>query len=330
MADADAAPVQWSFVVVGAVALMSEYGEPRQHELVLDVEVPEFGPTRLPVCYFEWGDAGAPVLLLVHATGFHARCWDQVVAALAPGYRVIAVDQRGHGRTGNVEPITWPAFGADLAALADALGLAQVTGAGHSMGGHCLVQLAMARPTLFERMLLLDPVIMAPELYGKSRMDQFQTPEEHPVARRRGRFSSWQEMRDGLRGKGSFDLWDPKVLDDYCRYGVLPASDGDGVTLACPGVIEAAVYLGSTSADFHARLGEVHCPVTVLRAPPRDPADTTMDFAKSPTWPELAAAFPDGRDQLLPELTHFIPMQAPVLVAEQIGPPPGSGTATGR
>ena len=38
------------------------------------------------ICWFEWGEPGnAASLLLLHATGFHARCWDQVVAALPAG-----------------------------------------------------------------------------------------------------------------------------------------------------------------------------------------------------------------------------------------------------
>jgi hypothetical protein len=56
--------------------------------------------------------------------------------------------------------------------------------------------------------------------------------------------------------------------------------------------------------------------VTVLRArlPGPGPRDLT-DFTASPTWPELASLFEQGRDVFLPELTHFIPMQDPELVA---------------
>lgn len=55
--------------------------EPRERRL----ETPEGG-----ICWFEWGTRGqGPSLLLLHATGFHARLWDQVVAALPPGTHVI-------------------------------------------------------------------------------------------------------------------------------------------------------------------------------------------------------------------------------------------------
>jgi len=43
-----------------------------------------------------------------------------------------------------------------------------------------------------------------------------------------------------------------------------------------------------------------------------------MDFSLSPTWPEVAARFPNGKDVYLPELTHFMPMVDPSRVAGYI------------
>jgi hypothetical protein len=43
-----------------------------------------------------------------------------------------------------------------------------------------------------------------------------------------------------------------------------------------------------------------------------------MDFSLSPTWVEVANQFVDGTDVYLPELTHFMPMQAPELIADFI------------
>jgi lipase len=59
-------------------------------------------------------------------------------------------------------------------------------------------------------------------------------------------------------------------------------------------------------------------PAVVLRANPRDPDSKEMDFSASPTWPQLADQFPRGQDVHLPELTHFIAMQDPQLVADFI------------
>ncbi len=95
------------------------------------------------LAYFEWGqpDTGPPILL-VHATGFHARCWDGVNRTLGGDRHVIAVDLRGHGRSSKRGPYEWREFGADMAAFVDALDLVGVIGVGHSMGGHSVTQAA--------------------------------------------------------------------------------------------------------------------------------------------------------------------------------------------
>ena len=105
--------------------------EPREHRL----ETPEGD-----ICWFEWGTRGqGPSLLLLHATGFHARLWDQVVAALPAGTHVIAPDHRGHGRS--YRPATlanWAATSDALLPLLDGLGGHPIVGCGHSMGGYAL------------------------------------------------------------------------------------------------------------------------------------------------------------------------------------------------
>jgi hypothetical protein len=56
--------------------------------------------------------------------------------------------------------------------------------------------------------------------------------------------------------------------------------------------------------------------VTVLRA--GTSARRFFNPEPSPTDPELASKFPQGKDFLLSEISHFIPMEAPELVAEYI------------
>ena len=52
---------------------------------------------------WEWATRGDPeaTVVLVHATGFHARTWDAVARALPGSYRVFALDMRGHGASQN-------------------------------------------------------------------------------------------------------------------------------------------------------------------------------------------------------------------------------------
>lgn len=49
--------------------------------------------------YRDWGNAGATPLVLLHGFTSHARSWDTFARAVHERYRVLALDQRGHGET---------------------------------------------------------------------------------------------------------------------------------------------------------------------------------------------------------------------------------------
>lgn len=293
-------------------------GEPTEHQIQAN---------GVCLAYYEWNaDAGpeAPTVLLIHATGFHARCWDRAVAALPEGLRVIAVDQRGHGRSENTGPIPdWRLPADDISALVEGLDLKNIIGAGHSMGGHCVTQVAARLPGRFTRLVLVDPVMMDPNHYTPGAFNDRGRPEDFPVAKRRNHWVSWEEMFERFKDRHPYSLWRADVLEDYCRYGLVAreAKNGehDGYELACPPVIESSIYVTSAGTDIYDMVRSVATPVTVLRAKMRDFSKAAvMDFAASPTWEGLAAEFKNGTDVYLPELSHFIPMQDPELVARYI------------
>ncbi len=274
----------------------------------------------IDLVYFEWnadrrGDE--PTLLLAHATGFHARCWDRMIQHLGNRH-VLAVDMRGHGRSGRSEIRHWQIFGEDLAHLVRGLELEDLLGVGHSMGGHALVDAAAAVPGAFRGLALLDPVIGSPESYEKGdEMSRMTGGGPHPTARRRNRFASPQAMFERFESRRPYSLFDPEVLRDYCEHGLLPAGDGEeGYVLACPPEVEASIYMTSrTPTKIFERVRAVDVPVLVVRAMEPAAERDPMDFSASPTWPELAHRFSKAVDLQIPELTHFLPMQAPARMA---------------
>lgn len=273
------------------------------------------------LCYFEWdGPAEWPLVLFLHATGFHARVWDETIKRLPRECRIVAVELRGHGRSADCPPIKdWREASDDIIDLVDGLGIEGAHGVGHSMGGHVAAAVEIARPGTFGGLTLCDPVLPPPEAQTRNRFAHLPGPEAHPVAKRRSRWPSWQAFHDHLKDREPYNLWQPETLVDYCRYGLLPAPDGDGLILACAPVLEASVYMNSWRARILDRLGEIACPATILRALfiPME-AGARINFARSSTWEGLAGYFRDGRDVYRPDLTHFIPMQAPDLVAEHV------------
>ncbi len=280
-----------------------------------------FYASEARISYFEWGDADAPVILMAHATGFHARVWDKTIAALPEGFRVIAIELRGHGRSEFEKPLqSWRIIAQDIRELIEALSLKDIIGVGHSMGGHCMTQTAFDLPAVFKRLVLVDPVLSRPDIYAQNRYADLKGPEEHPVANRRNRWSSWQDMFDTFKDRHPYSLWRPEVLEDYCRYGLLPRADGDGFALACPPIVEASVYFNQRHTNIYALIEQIETPVVILRAMRRTEEEWKVtNFTKSPTWEQLAAQFKNGRDVYLPDFTHFIPMQDPALVARFIG-----------
>lgn len=268
------------------------------------------------LCWFEWGSARADQssVALLHATGFHARCWDAVVDALPADSHVIALDLPGHGRS--FAPATmadWGRTAALIAEWADAVLEQPYVGAGHSMGGHMLLRVAAMAPSRLRHAILVDPVIMDPAIYAAAP-DSFVDPVDHPVARRRDDWPDAEAMIAHFSGRSPYSLWSPDVLADYCRYGLTAKGQGDGYRLACAPATEVSVYTSAARNSPLELLDAVTCPVTVVRAR-RAERESMLDFTSSPTWPQLADGLPMGVDMAWDDLTHFIPMQDPGRIA---------------
>jgi pimeloyl-ACP methyl ester carboxylesterase len=276
-------------------------------------EAPELKIVRVPglaLAAWEWPGADPP-LVFAHGTGFHGRVWD-LIARASPERRRLAIDFRGHGRSGKPgAPCTWRWFAEDVLAVAGALEVSAAVGIGHSMGGHALASAAASRPGFFSALLLIDPVILPPDRYGGEPADvSF-------ILKRRARWHSPNEMYESFASRAPFRTWEPDVLRDYCEHALL--RDGNGFTLACEPPFEASVYLASRApdADIYSEIPKVAVPVTVMRAC-ATPRSGIFDLAASPTWPKLASLFPNGRDFPLPGRNHYIPMERPDVVIAAI------------
>jgi non-heme chloroperoxidase len=91
----------------------------------------------IQIYYKDWGDKAAPPVVFSHGWPLCSDAWDgQMLFMLQNGFRVIAHDRRGHGRsdqpgTGN----DMETYADDLAAVMNALDLGKAVMVGHSTGG---------------------------------------------------------------------------------------------------------------------------------------------------------------------------------------------------
>lgn len=96
----------------------------------------------LQICYEVWGNKGRP-LVFVHGWGGDRSYWHHQVAELSRDYRVVAIDLGGHGHSAlGREDWTMQAYGGDVAAVVEQLGLRKVILIGHSMGGAVNIEAA--------------------------------------------------------------------------------------------------------------------------------------------------------------------------------------------
>src|SRR3954452_17165613 len=99
--------------------------------------------------------AGPPLVFLQHFTGTLDN-WDTHVAnQLAGGREVVLFESAGVGRSSGEVPTTIDGMAEHLLAFADALGLTQIDLLGFSLGGMVAQQVALDRPSLVRKMLLV-------------------------------------------------------------------------------------------------------------------------------------------------------------------------------
>ncbi|KUL46110.1 alpha/beta hydrolase [Streptomyces sp. NRRL F-4489] len=101
----------------------------------------------LRLAYADAGGPGRPVLAL-HGHFGRARAFAGLAAALAPEFRLIALEQRAHGLSERAADLSPDAYVADAAAFVRALGLGPLPVVGHSMGAVVAFRLAARHPDL--------------------------------------------------------------------------------------------------------------------------------------------------------------------------------------
>ncbi len=124
-----------------------------------------FYSQRLRLHYVDWGNAGAPPLLLVHGGRDHCRNWDWVARRLRNDWHVIAPDLRGHGDSEWSKSANYSMAGYvyDLAQLIHQLKLAPVTIVGHSLGGAITIRYAGIYPEHVKRLVAIEGLGRSPK-----------------------------------------------------------------------------------------------------------------------------------------------------------------------
>lgn len=274
------------------------------------LRLPERG---IEIGLLEWEGAG-PTLLLHHANGFCKGTLGLVADALRNDHHVVAMDARGHGDSSHPEgPLvaTWNDFADDVAGVARALAAERgeerlAFGVGHSFGGTVTLGASARQPGLFERLVLIDPVV--PVRTGSSG----ERPEHlvrliEGARKRRHEWPSREEARSWFAERSLFADWQPEALDLYVLDGLRPCPGG--VVLKCSGEAEATVFESGGRTD----------PMAWARA---SPAPCRVLWASGGNFPravhEALAAEMSAGEVVTVDAGHLVPMERPDLVVAEI------------
>lgn len=271
-----------------------------------DIAVPEG-----TIAGYEFGPADRPLdVLFLHANGFNAGTYADILSPLADRLRILAIDQRGHGRTTlSADPEghdAWMVFRDDLLALLDALGETPTVLSGHSMGGTVSLHAAAMRPDAARRLVLFDPVVVTRERAAAAGPDGMKnSPLAMGARRRRSSFASREEAFQAYNGRGAFRSWSEASLRGYLVDGLIEGADGL-VHLSCRPAWEAANF----SADHHDPIGAftgARQPIRILKAE----IGSTCGIEGYENQ-----VLSDGhvRLEVIPGTSHFLPMERPELV----------------
>jgi lipase len=203
----------------------------------------------------QYGDPAGRPLVCVHGVTGHGERFRRVAQERLADRRVLAVDLRGHGHSGYEPPWTLESHVADLAETAAAHGVERAAWLGFSFGGRLVAELALARPALVERLVLLDPALHLPPGFaldaaeGELEDESYATADEAIDARLAGGtlFSTpreylEEEMRQALVGGP-----DGRLRYRYSRAAAICAWGEMARPEAEPARVPTLLVLGSES-----------------------------------------------------------------------------------
>jgi pimeloyl-ACP methyl ester carboxylesterase len=240
------------------------------------------GAHGLSLQLLTWSERGVPLLLL-HGFGNDAHVWEDFAPVVAPYYRTVALDLRGHGDSDRDPELRYhhDAVAEDLDAVCAALGFDRFVLVGHSFGGRAAMRFAGRHPERLAGLVIVDA---GPDLDARGVLRiRLDTEQSDPT------FGSLQEYERVLAR--AYPLARAEIVSRMARHGLRPREDGRFERKTDPRfgagggrlTPEALVArMRAESETLWADLGRVKCPALVVRGAASDilSADTAERMAE--------------------------------------------------
>jgi pimeloyl-ACP methyl ester carboxylesterase len=247
--------------------------------------------------YVEAGAADAPAVILLHGVTGHARTWDTESVALARRYRVLALDQRGHGDTDPPPDTdyTVTALVGDLAAFAEALSLPRFALVALSLGGRVAIQFAASYPERVTRLVVVD---IGPDIAPAGRVRVGGMMAAAPE-----RFDTIEDVLAHQRANNP--RYAEALLRERARHGVRPLPDG-GFTWKYDRALREMVRAGrwGDPIDLWPAWRSLACPTLLVRG-------AESDILTADTAAKMVESQPNARLVEVSDAGHTVPGDQP-------------------
>jgi len=268
----------------------------------------------------EWSSEGVPFVLL-HGFGNDAHIWDDVAPLLAPHYRTVAIDLRGHGDSSHdpEQRYDYPSHVDDLERVLATLDIERFVLMGHSFGGRVSTVFAGRHPQRLAGLVLVDS---APELdaRGTTRimLDMKKTYGESEG----GGPAPIRSVAEYARMLSiAYPAAAPETLERMARHGLRERADGSFERKTDPAfhagrgqmsAEEAAEREERVAKEMWEALGKVPCPALVVRG-------AASDILSPETADRMADdVLPAGRLAVVARASHSVMTDNPEGFAEAI------------
>jgi 3-oxoadipate enol-lactonase len=220
----------------------------------------------------EWSTEGVPMLLL-HGFGNEAHIWDDFAPVVAPHYRTLALDHRGHGQSdwdpeGDYE---MDSLVDDVEAVTAALGIERMVLVAHSLGGRVATLFAGRHPERIAGLVIVD---IGPEVDPRGSLRIRQDVEANPTPV----FANVEEYARAL--SLSYPAATPEALRRMAQHGLRRREDGRfelamdpalrGVTAGRAGSGDAEQQERALQQRMWDALAALPCPALVVRGAASD------------------------------------------------------------
>lgn len=194
--------------------------------------------------------SGKPVLHFLHGNGFCGLTYQPMLAQLSAHYDLFLSDTQGHGDSDDGTNFLGWNTAAEIASQAwlahqPLFGKVATFGLGHSYGGVLTSLMHAEDPTLFNGLVLLDPVLFPPSMLLLARtLEGVRLFKKNPLAKaalkRRQHWPDRNSAYSYFASRSLFKNWHPDALGAYVAHAL--ADQTHGVTLKCPPQREADVF----------------------------------------------------------------------------------------